>query len=73
MEEQAAAGDIVQVIDLMHPWYPALLVVSEVKSWGVVAYCLVPDSNMKGPASCAYNRLEWSKVDKVGTAKVLAE
>ena len=33
-------GDIIQITDDANPWFPCLLVVSEVKSWGVQACVL---------------------------------
>jgi hypothetical protein len=64
-------ADIVQIIDKEHPWYPCLLIVSEVKSWGVQACVLIPKSNdgSEAPAE-AYNRLSFEKIAKVGEAKV---
>lgn len=66
-------GDIIQITDETHAWYPALLIVSEVKVWGVVAYCIIPKSNdgSKQPER-AYNRLEFGVFEKVGTAVVVS-
>ena len=60
-------GDIVQIIDETHPWVPALLVVDEVKSWGVQAYVIVPQKN-DGSEQCGqyFNRLTSDKIKKVG-------
>ena len=64
-------NDIVQIIDEAHPWYPALLVVDEVKSWGVQAYCHVPQSNIENETAQAYNRLKNEQIVKVGHAEVV--
>jgi hypothetical protein len=68
-------GDIVQITDASHPWYPALLVVDEIRAWGVQAYCIIPESNMPGskPPTSAYSRLRTGTFEKVGEALVLAK
>lgn len=66
-------NDIVQIIDSLHPWYPALLVVDEVKPWGVQAYCLVPESNSSNMVSQAFNRLKTEQVEKVGHSVIISE
>lgn len=64
--------DIVQITDATHPWFPCLLVVSEVKSWGVQAFACVPKSNDgSAPPGQAYNRLRWDQVEHVGTAVII--
>lgn len=72
-EAQAAAiaeHDIVQLVDDAHPWYPCLLVVIEVKSWGVQAYAHVVDSNEAQNQGQAYNRLKWDQIERVGRAVI---
>lgn len=67
-------GDIVQIVHDQHPWFPALLIVSEVKSWGVQAYALIPRSNDGSEApGQAYNRLQDEEIMKVGEALFGAE
>jgi (2Fe-2S) ferredoxin len=68
-EEGAALepGDVVQITKPERHWYPALLIVEEVKPWGVQAYCLIPEKNT-GPASVAYTRLKWEEIERVGRA-----
>lgn len=68
-------GDIVQITDESHPWFPCLLVVDEVKSWGVQAYVTIPKSNNNTELpGQAYNRLPFKKIKKVGAAVItLAE
>jgi hypothetical protein len=65
-------NDIVQITDASHPWFPALLIVDEVKSWGVQAFALVPQSN-DGSQKCsqAFNRLNNNQVEKVGQATIV--
>ena len=60
-------NDIVQITEVEHPWYPALLIVDEVKVWGVQAYVNIPMSNEdNGLLSQAFNRLENGSFEKVG-------
>lgn len=67
-----STGDIVQIIDETHPWFPALLIVDEVKSWGVRAYLHIPESNVES-ACCSkeYNRLDNEQIKRVGTVAIL--
>lgn len=64
--------DIVQIVDSKHPWFPCLLIVDEVKSWGVQAYVLVPSSNDGSkPPSLAVNRLEYDEIVRVGASAIV--
>lgn len=67
-------GDIVQITDETHAWYPALLIVGERKSWGVQAVAIIPKSNdgSELPAQ-AWNRLTWDQIECVGIATVVPE
>ena len=68
------SGNIVQITDVTHPWFPCLLIVGEVKSWGVNACALVPQSNDGSEqVSQAWNRLRFEQVEVVGSAKYLPE
>ena len=68
------ADDIVQITDRSHAWFPCLLIVSEVKAWGVQAYVLIPQSNDSSELpSRAFNRLPFDKIEKVGSALVVSE
>jgi hypothetical protein len=64
-------GDIIQVTDETHHWYPCLLIVQEVRTWGVQAYLVIPD-NTDGPNGTAYIRIEKGAYECVGAAVVLA-
>ena len=67
-------NDIVQITDPAHAWFPCLLIVSEVKIWGVQAYALIPQSNdLSELPSRAFNRLPFDKIEKVGTALVVSK
>jgi len=73
MEHDIEKGDIVQITDQAHAWFPCLLIVDEVKSWGVQAGCLCPQSNdaHQMPAT-AYNQLKWEQIERVGKAAFVA-
>jgi len=67
-------GDIAQITDKTHSWYPCLVIVSEVKSWGIQGCVLVPESNDGSkPVGQAYNRLEYAKIVRVGKAEITPE
>lgn len=70
-QTNVTAGDIVQITDEKHPWYPALLIVDEVRNWGVIAYIIIPKSNDgTEPAPVAYNRLPYNQIARVGEATI---
>lgn len=65
-------GDIVQIVNDKHPWFPCLAIVDEVKSWGVQAYVLVPESNDGSTRpSLAWNSLVFTDITPVGKATVM--
>lgn len=68
---QVASGNIIQITDASHPWYPSLLIVDEVHPWGVQAYAILPKSNdgSELPAE-AYNRLKFEQIEVVGVAAI---
>jgi hypothetical protein len=64
-------GDIVQIVDTTHPWFPCLLIVDEVKAWGVQGYVMIPKTNDgSGPTVQAWNRLGLDQIEFVGRAIV---
>jgi hypothetical protein len=63
-------GDIVQIIDETDHWFPCLIVVSEVKTWGVQGYVTIP-RNGEDPNGNAYRRLAFDKVERVGRANIV--
>lgn len=71
MAEPLQPGDVIQIVDVDHVWYPALLIVDEVRAWGVQAYCIVPHSNdgSRTPG-LAYTRLGYEGIARVGAAHV---
>lgn len=65
-------NDIIQIVDQNHHWFPALLVVDEVKTWGVMAYAHMI-TNDNDPCKQAYIRLENHAFVKVGEAEVVKQ
>lgn len=67
------SGDIIQITDPADPWFPCLLIVSEVKLWGVQAYALIPTCNhgRESPGR-AYRRLKTNIFTLVGSAVIIA-
>lgn len=63
-------GDVVQITDEKHPWFPCLLIVDKAKSWGVQAVCLIPNSNERNDVRQAFNRLKTEQVEMVGKARI---
>jgi hypothetical protein len=71
-EREWQAGDIVQITNESHHWFPALVVVSEPKKWGVVAYLPVVD-NTPEPNGLAYIRLKNEDIELVGSAVIVTK
>lgn len=65
-------GTIVQITNPDHHWYPCLVIVSEVKSWGIQGYISIPSDN-RGNVGNAYIRLSTEQFEVVGEAKLVAE
>lgn len=72
-EKQLSKGDIVQITDEYHPWYPALLIVEKSKPNVVMGYTTIVTNNPDEPNGNAYVRLTSDQVKKVGTAVIVAE
>lgn len=66
-ERSIAAGDLIQVNEDGPPhWFRCILVVDEVKSWGIQAFCTIPGPRDRGTSGDAYMRLKWSEFDELG-------
>ena len=66
-------GDVLQIVDDKHHWYPALVIVDEVKSFGCQAYMIHVTSNRTDkPNPLAYIRLKDIEYEKIGEAVILA-
>lgn len=67
-------GDIVQIVDKNHHWFPALITVTEPKSFGCKGYMIVVKSNdPDDPNPQAYVRLNHEHFKKVGHAVIIME
>ncbi len=64
-------GDIIQITDESHPWFPALLIVEKSTEKNVLATCLTPMSNAKGSrcAQCSI-RLKYDQFEICGQAHI---
>jgi hypothetical protein len=64
--KQVEENDLVQVNeDGPANWFRCILVVDEVRSWGVQAYAIVPNARDR-PSGDAYMRLAWREFDTLG-------
>lgn len=60
-------NDLIQVNeDGPQHWFRCILVVDEVKTWGVQAYCVIPGPRDRGNSGDAYMRLKWGEFDRLG-------
>lgn len=64
-------GDIVQIVDEKHHWFPALLVVTEDKGWGVMGYHVVCTNDRDEPNGQAYIRIKNEQIELVGRAVIV--
>ena len=66
----AVEGDIIQITNEDHQWFPALLVISKVADWGVQAYTTMVN-NSDEPNGLAYIKLIDVEYEWVGVAKIV--
>lgn len=65
-QKKIEENDLIQVNeDGPEHWFRCILVVDEVKSWGVQAYCVIPSVRGR-PSGDAYMRLKWEEFDVLG-------
>lgn len=57
------SGDLIQITNRNHPWFPAILFVTGVHASGILAGCIIPRA--KGTAA-TYNLFRFEDVKKVG-------
>lgn len=69
---ELAQGDIVQITNDQHHWFPCLIVVSEPKSFGCQGYLCIPENNT-GDVGQAFIRLNHDDFEQVGQAVVVAQ
>ena len=63
-------GDVIQITDSNDPWFPALMIVDELKGWGVMAYTYVV-TNDESPNGQAYRRPKSEAFEVVGQAWIV--
>ena len=68
-EQYLNIGDIVQITDEKHHWFPCLIVVDEPKSFGCQGYMYIPKDN-QGTVVQAYIRLRFEEIELVGMAEI---
>jgi hypothetical protein len=65
-ERPLAENDLIQVNEDGPPhWFRCILVVDEVRSWGVEAYCTMPHARGE-PSGDAFIRLHFGEFDRLG-------
>ena len=71
--EEMEVGDIIQITKEDHSWFGCLLMVSEVKSWGVQAFVAIPCRNDRREVNHAYIRLNADEFELVGKAVMIPQ
>lgn len=66
----ALPGDVVQITNVEHPWFPCLIVVSELKSFGIQGFAFMPANDGSGTGE-AYIRLQASDYEPLGAAAII--
>mgnify|MGYP001577521367 CR=1 FL=1 len=62
------SGDVIQITNEDHHWFPCLLIIDEVKSWGVQAFVIIPNNERNTPNATAYIRLSYADFEVIGPA-----
>jgi len=62
--------DLIQITNKEHKWFPAILIVDEVKSFGCQAYIITPDAE---GVHEFYIRLETDDYQKVGRSVIIVD
>ena len=62
-------GNIIQITDPSDKWYSCLIIISEVKSWGIQGYITIPRNDGE-PLGQAYYRLKWGQFERVGNVEI---
>lgn len=63
-------GTIVQITDKKNHWFPCLIIVDEVKNWGIQGYITIPENNNRQSGN-AFIRLETKEFEIVGKAEII--
>ena len=71
MTNDVEVNNIVQITDKTHHWFPALVIVTEIKSFGIQGFCFIPKND--GTGGEAYIRLNKDKYELVGIAVIVPD
>jgi hypothetical protein len=63
-------GDLVQITATDHPWFPAVLVVDDVRGWGVQGF-LFEATNARSTTALVFNRLPRGSYKRCGALVVM--
>ncbi len=72
MVSELKPGDIVQITDEKHQWFPCFLVVWELKGFGILGYITIP-TNGETRNDDAFIRINTEQFVKVGEAVIALE
>ncbi|MCK9543756.1 MAG: hypothetical protein M0R03_17185 [Novosphingobium sp.] len=64
-------GTIVQITNEQHHWFPCLIIVDEIKSWGIRGYITVPNNDREKTNGNAFIRLNNEEFEIVGKANIV--
>lgn len=67
---KAEVHDIVQITDETHHWFAALIVVTELKGWGIMGYAPIPHNDDTGTTQ-AFIRVKNEAFEVVGRAVIV--
>lgn len=57
-------GEIVQANEKAPHWFRCLIIVEEIKPWGIQGFTTIPNKE-RGPGD-AYIRLQWDEIERTG-------
>lgn len=60
-------GDLVQITDENHRWYPTVIVVDEIKTFGIQGFAFMPTNDGSGTGQ-AYIRLRTGEFESLGVS-----
>lgn len=66
-------GTIVQITNIEHHWFPCLIIIDEVKNWGIQGYITIPNNNKEEKNGNAFIRLNNEEFEIVGKANMVIE
>jgi hypothetical protein len=65
-------GDIVQIINERNRWFPCLVIVNEIKDFGIQGYITLPTNDEEANGN-AFIRLNSEDITKVGCAELFLD